>query len=60
MATVTLTIGFHCTNGFVHTAAAVAMVPQVNRFGTHSVRQWQRQSKTFMHTHYFAIAAAAQ
>ena len=48
-------IGF---NVRVHTVSAVATLPQVNRFGTHSV--WQRQGKTFMFIHYFAIAAATQ
>ena len=44
----------------VHTVVAVATVPQVNRFGTHSVWQRQWQGKTFMSVHYFAVAAAAQ
>ena len=50
-------IGFNVS---VHTVVTAAMVPQVNRFGTYSVRQWQQQGKTFMFMHYFAIASAAQ
>ena len=50
-------IGFNVN---VHTVATAAMVPQVNRFGTYSMRQRQWQGKTFMFMHYFAIAAAAQ
>ena len=45
-------------NGLVQTAVAAAIVPQVNSFGTHSVCQWQWQSKTFMFMHYFAVATS--
>ena len=44
-------IGFNVS---VHTAAAAAMVPQVNRFQPHSVRQWQQQIL------FLATAAAAE